>query len=86
MTLALDERVKPLRIAGALDPHRDGAWQGAIELFDCLVIVGEPSLLHLARFGVEDGHLLIPTVQVTSHECHDTAPPSLLLRADQVIE
>ena len=29
MTLALDQRVKPLRVAGALDADRDGARQAA---------------------------------------------------------
>jgi hypothetical protein len=65
--------VKPLRVAGALHPDRDGARKSAIELLDRLVIVGESTFLHLARFGVEDSHLLTPTVQITSNECHVTA-------------
>ena len=38
-----------------------------------LALVGEPLFLQLARVDVEDGHLLTPTVQITSHECHDSA-------------
>jgi hypothetical protein len=54
-------------------PDRDGAWQGAVELLHRLALVREPLFLHLARVGVEDSYLLTPTVQITSHECHDTA-------------
>ena len=54
--------MKPLGIAHALDPNRDGVRQGAVELLHRLPLVGEPLFLQLARLGVEDGHLLTPTV------------------------
>lgn len=73
MALTLDQRMKPQRVAGALDTDRDGAWQGRIELVDGVAVVNEAKFLRLPRFGIEDSHLLIPTVQVTAHECYGTA-------------
>ena len=73
MALALQHRVKPQRVAGALDPDGDGARQRGIEAFDGVAFVSKSKFLHLPRLGVEDSYLLIPTVQVTSNECHDTA-------------
>jgi hypothetical protein len=75
VALALDQRMKPLGVADALDPDRDGTLEGSVELLDRLALVGEPLFLQLARVGVEDGHPLTPSVQVTSHECHDTTLP-----------
>src|SRR5207244_12635767 len=62
MALALEQRVKPQRVAGALDPDGDGARQEGIELFDRVALVSESTLLHLPGLGVEDSDLLIPTV------------------------
>src|SRR6516165_4269520 len=73
VALALDQGMKPLRVADALDPDRDGTRQRAVELLDGRALVGEPPFLQLAGFRVEDRHLLTPTVQITSHECHDPA-------------
>ena len=67
--------MKPLGVADALDPDRDGTLEGSVELLDRLALVGEPLFLQLARLGVEDGHLLTAAVQIASHERHDPGPP-----------
>ena len=70
MTLTLDQRMKPLRVAGALDADRDGAGQGRVEVLDRLIVVREATGLHLPRPRVEHRDMLLPGVQVASHECH----------------
>jgi hypothetical protein len=66
------EGVEPLGISGSLDA--DGHWprQGAVELLDGIAVVGELLLEDFARGGVENGHLLLSRVQITSDECHES--------------
>jgi hypothetical protein len=68
MTLALHQRVKPLRVAGALDADRDGARQGRVEVLDCLVVVREATCLHLPCLRVQHRDVLLPGVEVASDD------------------
>jgi hypothetical protein len=62
--------VKPQRVSGALDRHGDGARQGRIELLDVFPLMAQLDFLHLACFRIQHCHLLLPCMQVATHESH----------------
>ncbi len=70
MTEPLQEGVEPDRIPGALNADRHGSWQGGIEVLDGRALMRQLLLEDLAGGGVEHCHLLLPRVQIASHECH----------------
>jgi hypothetical protein len=73
----VQQRVKLEGVSRAFDTDRDGSWERRIELLDAVAIMHQTSLLDLARSGVEDRHLLIPRVEITTDQCHGVALHSL---------
>jgi hypothetical protein len=79
---ALHQGVEPESVASAFDAHRDGAGQRGVEPLDRIAGMLEFSLdEHFSRCRVEDRDLLLPRVQVASHQCHELG----LLLADVVV-
>lgn len=70
---ALQEGVEPQRITGAFDANGHGWRQRGIEAFDGVAIVGQFLVPELPRIRVQQRDLLLPRVQVTSHQDHESA-------------
>jgi hypothetical protein len=68
---SLQKGVEPQRVTGALDPHGDRRSQGRIELFNCVADVGQLPLEELTGVGIEHGYLLLPRMQIASHQDHE---------------
>ena len=66
------EGVKPLGVAGGLDPNRHRWPQCSIKLLDRIAVVRDFLLEKFARARVENSDLLLPRVQITSDECHES--------------
>jgi hypothetical protein len=85
--LAHEERVakplhhgmEPKRVAGTFDANRDGRGQSGVEPLHLIPHVRELLLERFSRVGVEDGDLLLPCVQIASHQCHELASSRLPL-------
>src|SRR5262245_46253821 len=71
MTKALQERVEPQGVAGALDADGDRGRQGGVEAFDVVADVGQLLVPELARGRVEQSDLLLARVQIASDENHE---------------
>src|SRR5262245_31000873 len=69
---AVHEGMEPDGVAGALNAHRDGPGQGGVELFDGVAFVDQLPLIRFARLGIEYCHVLLPRVEITANECHES--------------
>jgi hypothetical protein len=77
MAQSLQECVKPQRVSGAFDAHRDGRWKCGVELLDGIAGVRQLLLDNFAGVRVEYGHLLLSRMQIASDENHEFGlPPS----------
>jgi hypothetical protein len=72
MTEPVHQSMKPLGVTGGLDPDRHGRAQGTVEAFHGVAVMDELLFEKLAGARVEDGDLLLPGVQITSNECHES--------------
>src|SRR6267142_1222540 len=70
---ALQERVKPQRVAGAFDADGDGWRQRGVEPFDVVAGVGQFLVPELAGVRVEQSDLLLPRVEIASDQDHESA-------------
>ena len=70
---ARQECVEPQRGAGAFDADGHGWRPRGIEAFDGVAVVGQRSFPELARVRVQQRDLLLPRVQVTSDQNHESA-------------
>jgi len=66
----LQQRVEPDRVPRALNANGHGARQRGIEVLDRRAGMRQLLLVDLAGSRVEHRHLLLPRVQIASHECH----------------
>jgi hypothetical protein len=71
VTESLQNGVEPQRVTGALDAHGDRRRQCRIELFNCVADVGQLPLEELTGVCVEHGYLLLPRMQIASHQDHE---------------
>jgi hypothetical protein len=72
VTEATHERVKPLRVPGGFDPDRDRWPQRSVEPFDGIAVVHELLLKNFPGGRIENSDLLLPRVQITSDEGHES--------------
>ena len=72
MTEPVHEGVKPLRVAGGLNPDRHRWPQCPVESLHGVTVVSELLLEDFARGRVESSDLLLSRVQITSDECHES--------------
>jgi len=68
----LHELVKPQGVASTLDADGHRAGQRAVELLDAVALMDEFLIGHFPGIRVKDGKLLLPGVQITSDECHES--------------
>jgi ABC transporter substrate binding protein len=76
---ALHQFVKPQRVAGTLDADGHRAGQRAVELLNGISLVEELLFCYFAGVGMKDGSLLLPGVQITSDDGHESGLLSVSL-------
>ena len=69
---AVHEGMEPDGVAGAFNAHGDGTRQRRVELLDDASLVAQLPLTHFAGLRVESGNLLLPRVEITANECHES--------------
>ena len=72
VTEPVHEGVKPLRVAGGLNPDRHRWPQRPVESLHGVAVVSELLLEDFARGRVERSDLLLSRVKITSDECHES--------------
>src|SRR5262249_21450192 len=72
VTEPVHEGVKPLRVAGGLDPDRHRRPQRSVESLHGVAVMSELLLEDFARGRVENSDLLLSRVKITSDECHES--------------
>jgi hypothetical protein len=72
VTEPVHEGVKPLRVAGGLNPDRHRWPQRPVESLHGVALVSELLLEDFARGRVESSDLLLSRVKITSDECHES--------------
>ena len=72
VTEPVHEGMKPLGVAGGLDPDGHGRPQRSVESLHGITIMDKLLFEDFAGGRVEDGDLLLPRVQITSDECHES--------------
>ena len=69
---AVHEGMKPDGIAGAFNAYGDRTGQGGVELLDGASLMDQLTLMRFARLRVEYRDLLLPRVEITANECHES--------------